>query len=50
MSAERTIIQSYFVHRSHLPQQYQRFQIRNEIAKRLSKAALEILGIHNLPN
>jgi ectoine hydroxylase-related dioxygenase (phytanoyl-CoA dioxygenase family) len=43
---ERTIIQSYFVHRSHPPQQFQRSQIREETERRLNKRALEILDIH----
>jgi ectoine hydroxylase-related dioxygenase (phytanoyl-CoA dioxygenase family) len=43
---ERTIVQSYFVHRSHPPQQFQRSQIREETERRLNKRALEILDIH----
>ncbi|MFT6972222.1 MAG: ectoine hydroxylase-related dioxygenase (phytanoyl-CoA dioxygenase family) [Roseivirga sp.] len=44
---ERTIVQSYFVHRSHPPQQFQRSQIREETERRLNKRALEILDIHS---
>jgi len=43
---QRTVIQSYFVHRAHQPQQYQRFQIRPSTLKRLNNKSLKILDIH----
>ena len=42
----RVLIQCYFVHKAHPPQQHQRFQIRTETKKRLSNSALEILDIY----
>lgn len=43
---ERAVIQSYFVHRSHTPQQFQQLQMRTDTLKRLSKQALEILDVN----
>lgn len=43
----RTIIQCFFVHRAHVPQQYQRYQIREATKARLSHRALEILDIYS---
>ena len=43
---ERTIVQSYFVHRACYPQQFHRYQIREETRNRLSPADLAVLDIH----
>jgi len=43
----RTIIQCFFVHRAHVPQQFQRYQIRETTKTRLSQTALDILDIYS---
>jgi hypothetical protein len=45
----RILVQCYFVHKAHPPQQHQRFQIRSETEKRLNSKALEILDIYKKP-
>lgn len=41
----RRLIQTYFTHKAHAPQQFQRFQLRPEVRKTLSPLQLSILDI-----
>ncbi|BFM08412.1 phytanoyl-CoA dioxygenase family protein [Halioxenophilus aromaticivorans] len=45
--SKRAIIQSFFVHRAHVPQQFHRFQLTSETAERMTEASLDILDIPN---
>ena len=40
----RTLIQCYYVHRAHPPQQYQELQLRDEVRRRLGPEALAMLN------
>ncbi len=43
--ASRTLMQCYFTHSAHAPQQYQELQLRDEVRARVSDEALRLLNV-----